>query len=378
MPEEQTLHQGVGFEKTDDLIIMNGMSIYSEEIEQTLGSHPGVHDAVVLSLKDGIYQDSLVCAVVLEKNSEATADDLFTFTRERFGASVLYRVVILDDIPRNERGKPVRTELNKTILTLLGRSAVLGGKGKAQPLDQRARDSIEAAGFSEMSVPEKGRLVPLRPIESTQCGGVDEEVTDHVHPENLVTAPDAAKLFSLDVAGIDIISTDISVPWYENGAIINEVNYAPLFGGGRISKRHIPIFLREFMAGDGRIPVNVFVGGERALRATFRLWKALLSKGIHAFLTNERQTFDSSGKPVHMPFISLYRRIRALTLSPKVDAIVMAVQTDEFLFSGLPLEYVDSITVCNARLASFREQDKPLSAERLDAMKHFLADWKKV
>ncbi|WP_294347916.1 hypothetical protein [Prosthecochloris sp.] len=208
------------------------MSIYSEEIEQTLGSHPGVHDAVVLSLKDGIYQDSLVCAVVLEKNSEATADDLFTFTRERFGASVLYRVVILDDIPRNERGKPVRTELNKTILTLLGRSAVLGGKGEAQPLDQRARDSIEAAGFSEMSVPEKGRLVPLRPIESTQWGGVDEEVTDHVHSENLVTAPDAAKLFSLDVAGIDIISADISVPWYENGAIINEVNYAPLSGGG--------------------------------------------------------------------------------------------------------------------------------------------------
>ena len=716
---------------------MNGINIYPAEIEQTLGSHPGVHDAVAILLKHEICQDILVCAVVLEKNTEVTADDLLAFARERLDASALYRIVILDDIPRNEQGKPVHAELNKIILAFLGRSTAFGRKGEMwphtvsppaggrqlrvkinfsfimpeepdmvaldrwingvlgndlktgyddsfpgdrgvpakvrqwlwrclqlgrlllqvgsvpffdppviiacssksvdsnkwtavaelvliddfpkdvygaalqtsfslaawamthepagknleyffkrvqerivkpllkvlpvgkstypvlreahqigipfrhlgggvfqlgwganarrmdrsttekdsamgaklshrkvlatrllwsaglpaavhsvvktyekaleaarqigwpvvikpadrdrgegvsvdvsdeqalknafkhalkvsqvrqviverqvpgvchrlfvanskllyavkrhpmsvtgdgkksieelvaceyelqqrkppwkrteiRPLDQRALDTIKAAGFSVLSVPEKGMLVPLRPIESTQWGGIDEEVTDRVHPENLVTALDAARLFSLHVAGVDIISTDISIPWYENGAIINEINYAPLFGGGEISKRHIPFFLRDFMAGDGRIPVNVLVGGDSALQASSRRWKALLSKGMRAFLTNERQTFDSSGKPVHMPFISLYRRIRALTLSPKVEAIVMAVQTDEFLYSGLPLEYVDSITVCDTQLASFREQNKPLSAENLAAMNHLLAGWKKV
>lgn len=96
-----------------------------------------------------------------------------------------------------------------------------------------------------------------------------------------------------------------------------------------------------------------------------------------ACLTNEWKTFDPSGKPLAMPFRSLYHRIQALTLSPKVEAIIMTVQTDEFLYSGLPLDAVDSITICDAQLASFREQGKPLSSERLAALNRLLAGWKK-
>ncbi|MCG8344276.1 MAG: hypothetical protein MI685_03815, partial [Chlorobiales bacterium] len=217
----------------------------------------------------------------------------------------------------------------------------------------------------------------LRPIESTQWGGVDEEVTDRVHPENLRAALDATTLFSLHVAGIDIISTDISRPWYENGAIINEVNYAPLFGGGEISRRHISTFLWDFMESDGGIPVNVYVGGESAQQASVQRWKELLSTGKRACLTNEWKTFDPSGKPLPMPFRSLYHRVRALTLSPKVEAIVLVVQTDEFLYSGLPLEFVDSITVCDNQLVSFRERNRPLSSKRLAGMNSLLAGWKK-
>lgn len=246
-----------------------------------------------------------------------------------------------------------------------------------QPLDQLALDTIKAAGLSVSSVPEEGMLVPLRPIESTQWGGVDEEVTNRVHPENLRAALDATTLFSLHVAGIDIISTDISKPWYENGAIINEVNYAPLFGGGEISRRHISTFLWDFMAGDGRIPVHVYVGGESALQGSRQRWKKVLSMGKRACLTNEWKTFDPSGEPLPMPFRSLYHRIQALMFSPKVEAIIMVVQTDEFLYSGLPLDAVDSITICDAQLASFKEQSKPLSSERLAALNRLLAGWKK-
>jgi acyl-coenzyme A synthetase/AMP-(fatty) acid ligase/D-alanine-D-alanine ligase-like ATP-grasp enzyme len=103
-------------------------------------------------------------------------------------------------------------------------------RSEIQPLDALAHAAMAAAGYTGASVPTEGAWVPLRPIESTAWGGVDEEVTGLIHPENLRMALAAADLFGLHVAGIDIISPDIARPWHENGAVINEVNFSPLLG----------------------------------------------------------------------------------------------------------------------------------------------------
>lgn len=85
-----------------------------------------------------------------------------------------------------------------------------------------------------------------------------------VHPDNIDIAVRAARLFGLRNAGIDIISADIGRPWHENGAIINEVNYAPYFGGNPVAKAKLPDFFDGFTVGDGRIPIIAYVGGEAA------------------------------------------------------------------------------------------------------------------
>jgi acyl-CoA synthetase (AMP-forming)/AMP-acid ligase II/D-alanine-D-alanine ligase-like ATP-grasp enzyme len=213
-----------------------------------------------------------------------------------------------------------------------------------RPLDAMALAAMAAAGFAASSIPDSGTRVPLRRIESTEWGGVDEEVTEQIHPENLRVALAATALFGLNVAGIDIISPDISRPWHENGAIINEVNFTPLLGGGDISRRHLPAFLDEFLQGNGRIPVEVFVGDENAWRAATARWKSLRSSGLNAVLTNGKDTFSASGEPWPMPFGSVYQRVHALTLSPKVGALVVVIPPDEFVRLGLPLEAVDAVT----------------------------------
>jgi hypothetical protein len=96
-------------------------------------------------------------------------------------------------------------------------------RSEIRRLDDLAFKAISLAGFSPSSIPEPGVLVPLRRIESTAWGGVDEEVTQIIHKDNLFAALYASKLLGLNVAGIDIISPDISEPWHKNGAIINEV-----------------------------------------------------------------------------------------------------------------------------------------------------------
>ena len=213
-----------------------------------------------------------------------------------------------------------------------------------RPLDAMALAAMAAAGFTASSIPGDGTRVPLRRIESTEWGGVDEEVTQRIHPENLRVALAASALFGLDVAGIDIISPDISRPWHENGAIINEVNFAPLLGGAEISRRHIPAFLDGLLQGDGRIPVEVFVGGGNAWRAATARWQSLRSSGVGAVLTNGKETFSASGEPWPMPFGGVYQVTRALTLSPLVAALVVVIPADDFLRLGLPLEAVDAVT----------------------------------
>lgn len=194
-------------------------------------------------------------------------------------------------------------------------------RSEIQPIDERALRSIAEAGFSLRSVPAKGVLIPLRRIESTADGGVDEEVTAIVHPDNLSAAITATKLFGLNVAGIDIISLDISKPWYANGAIINEVNFAPLFGGGEISRSHIPRFFKEFIDGDGKIPIESFETEGAALERQ----KALSQRGLRCYFTTPSKTIDYSGNHLIMPFNDIRQRLRALACQSDVDAITFCL-----------------------------------------------------
>ena len=218
-------------------------------------------------------------------------------------------------------------------------------RSKILPVDDLARVTLAAEGLSEDTVPKKGRFVPLRRIESTASGGVDEDVTDLVHPENLRVAIAATRLFGMSVAGIDIITEDISKPWHDTGAIINEVNFSPLLGGGDISRKHLDTYVERVLGGSGLIPVDVFVGGKAAMEAAQRHVKDLDAKGAQAFLTNDDITQDASGTEVPMNAKNLAQRVRALIFSRNVEAIAIVVQTDSLLDGPLPLEFVDAVHI---------------------------------
>ena len=196
-------------------------------------------------------------------------------------------------------------------------------KSESFPLDEMALEVMGADGFTPESVPKQEQLVPLRRIESTQWGGVDEDVSGTIHPDNIDLALRAAKLFGLHVAGIDIITADITVPWYENAAIINEVNLSPLFGGGEISQRAIPSFLDDFIEGDGCIPITLLTGGAEAMERALALQKEQIDNGIRCFVTSHAKSIDWMGKEVHFASRNLYDRCQALLMDARVGALVL-------------------------------------------------------
>lgn len=189
-------------------------------------------------------------------------------------------------------------------------------------LDEEAHTAIRRAGWTSDAIPGPGVPVPLRRIESTQSGGVDEDVSATLHPENLAIALRAANLMGLDIAGVDIISVDITRPWFDNGAIINEVNVGPLFGGGEISRSRIPDFFRDFIDGDGRIPIETF-SGPAAQEMAKQRQRDYGARGLRCFIVSADCAFGSDGEPLAMPLERLDERVQALLCRSDTDALVV-------------------------------------------------------
>ena len=202
------------------------------------------------------------------------------------------------------------------------------------PREDLTLQALQQQGLGWGAVPAVGQRVHLRDIESTQWGGWDEEVTDQLHPDNLAIALQAAQLLGLSVAGVDVISSDITQPWHQNGTIINEVNHAPLLGGGEISRKHIPEFLRGLVQGDGRIPVEIFVGGASAWQAALDRMTELAQTQAGVYLTSDERTCCTQGVglapvPVHLSSKGLDVRVKALLMDRRVAVLLVVAPTEE-------------------------------------------------
>lgn len=225
-------------------------------------------------------------------------------------------------------------------------------RGKVIKMDALTLAALGAQGLGPDSVPAAGQQVALRDIESSEWGGDIGDATTQVHPDNIDIAVRAARLFGLRNAGIDIISADIGRPWHENGAIINEVNYAPYFGGNPIAKAKLPDFFSEFMAGDGRIPVITYVGGETAWRQGASRQRALRESGVNCYLTSHAITLNGRQEPMPLPQPGLFQRALALLMNRDVEALILVIQSDELLYTGLPVDRIDEIHPCSGDIAA--------------------------
>ena len=81
---------------------------------------------------------------------------------------------------------------------------------------------LQKQGLTPESVPEAGRAVLVM-----RTGNMTMDVTDQVHPEVAAIAVLAARVVGLDIAGIDLVSTDIGQPLHLTGGAIVEVNAGP-------------------------------------------------------------------------------------------------------------------------------------------------------
>lgn len=96
-------------------------------------------------------------------------------------------------------------------------------------IDTTAIRVLQKQNYHLDTVLAKGEIAYLRATANLSTGGVAIDRTDQIHPENVWIAQRVAKIINLDIAGIDIVTPDISKPLKEVDGVIVEVNAAPGF-----------------------------------------------------------------------------------------------------------------------------------------------------
>jgi cyanophycin synthetase len=192
-------------------------------------------------------------------------------------------------------------------------------------VDDAALAALKARGNAPDSVPPRGARVYLRPIETTAWGGIDEDASAIVHPMNLAAAVAAAETFGLEVAGVDMITTDLSLPWTETGAAINEVNGGPLLGGAAISLSHVPRFLDIYLGGRGLIGFDMADAGS-SLAALRAHQDELLAGGVRCWIVFDDAAIDHERnvlRPVERGAPNESAALRLAVLNRALDHVIL-------------------------------------------------------
>jgi cyanophycin synthetase len=221
------------------------------------------------------------------------------------------------------------------------------------PTDERAIEHLALSGRTMQTVPASGEIVTLAPTANLSTGGTSIDRTDEMHPDNVTACEMAAGVIGLDIAGIDILTPDISIPFRENKSVIIEVNAGPGIrmhthpAEGRARNVAAPIVDMLYPPGvDATIPV-IAVTGTNGKTTTVRLIAHLfrVSENVVGFTTTDG-TYLGNRMVIEGDMTGPFSANIILS-NPTVDIAVLETARGGILRAGLGFDECDVGVVLN-------------------------------
>jgi long-chain acyl-CoA synthetase len=97
------------------MINLNGINIFPAEIERVLEQHPDVVAAAIVSLESSVHGQVPIAAVELRAGSTTTPTQILGFARERLALRAPRRIAIVENMPRNEQGKILKSGVRSLV-----------------------------------------------------------------------------------------------------------------------------------------------------------------------------------------------------------------------------------------------------------------------
>jgi cyanophycin synthetase len=93
--------------------------------------------------------------------------------------------------------------------------------------DEITHKLLKSKGYTLETIPAEGEMVILKDTANISAGGTADDVTDLVHPENKFMVERIARIFGLDICGVDIVTKGVDVPITRKTGAVIEVNAGP-------------------------------------------------------------------------------------------------------------------------------------------------------
>lgn len=202
-------------------------------------------------------------------------------------------------------------------------------------IDEEAQQLLKDQAVSLDTVIDQGCFIRLRHAANVSLGGYPVDVMHQVHPDNAALAEQAARLFRLQLAGVDLLIPDVSQSWREVGGAICEINGQPQFSA---SRPDIPgLVIEELVKSRGRIPWVTLVTSSHS---------ATLLKQISARLIKQNITLacvvpggvSVEGESLTWPVRSAFDGVQAVLLDRRIDALMEVTDGLDWLKTGLPAD----------------------------------------
>lgn len=210
-------------------------------------------------------------------------------------------------------------------------------------LNQEALELMELQGMTESSIPKVGEVVRLRYSANFSLGGSVRNCLAEVNPANRKLIETAADLFQLDIAGIDVISTDIRQPIKGSGGVICEINGMPGVLPHMLAEPHRRLLeetaLNLLRSKPRQVPLMA-IHGAGADALALRLEPELLDHFPGLALAT-RTLWRQAGDPTMLNRVSPFQRHRQVLEDPSADAFLLEIDTRNLLDSGLAWTYTD-------------------------------------
>jgi cyanophycin synthetase len=220
-------------------------------------------------------------------------------------------------------------------------------------LDDSTDEMLYRQGVNLDMILPVDRVCYLRATANLSTGGIAIDRTDEIHPETVWIAERVSRIIGLDIAGIDVITTDITKTLSAADGTIVEVNAAPGLrmhispsqGVGR--NVAAPILSMLFPPGTPhRIPI-VAITGTNGKTTTTRLIAHIFSQVYNAVGFTTTDGIYVSDRLVEKGDTTGPQSAQIILQDPTVDIAILETARGGILRSGLAFQTCDVGVILN-------------------------------
>lgn len=220
-------------------------------------------------------------------------------------------------------------------------------------LDRQSWELLDRQGFELDTVLNQDEICYLKATANLSTGGIAIDRTDEIHPENIWLCQRVAKIIGLDIAGIDMVTQDISQPLHQVEGVIVEVNAAPGFRMHFCPSEGIPRNVAEpvldmlFPQGTpSRVPILAITGTNGKTTTTRLLAHILRQTGQTVGYTTTDGIYIG-GYLVEKGDTTGPQSAQVILQDPTVEVAVLETARGGLLRSGLGFNQCDVAIVLN-------------------------------